>query len=75
MRGWIGKHDVFGLSQRHEVRPSDPLYGKKMVRELLELPATYCWFEHKGWRVFILDDIQEAPDHGHQAYIDEVQWH
>ena len=45
-----------------------------MFQDLLEIPRTYYHFDHKGWRFFVLDDIQPAPDGRYQAYIDEPQW-
>ena len=68
----IGNHDVFGWGS-NGVDNTHPAYGKKMVLEYLELPDSYYRFDHKGWRFYILDDIQPAPDKAYQAYIDETQ--
>jgi len=68
----IGNHDVFGWTNRKGVTPNHPDYGKKMVQDFLGLPCTYYRFDHKGWRFFVLDDIQ--PCRGcYDAYIDEAQ--
>jgi 3',5'-cyclic AMP phosphodiesterase CpdA len=71
----IGNHDVFGWMNKKGVTPNHPDYGKKMVRDFLELPRTYYRFDHKGWRFFVLDDIQPAPEarHSYVAYIDQPQ--
>ena len=68
----IGNHDVFawgaqGISAEH------PKYGKKMVVEQLGLPDRYYRFDHKGWRFYVLDDIQPAPNNSYQACLDEPQ--
>jgi 3',5'-cyclic AMP phosphodiesterase CpdA len=68
----IGNHDVFawgksGVDEKH------PAYGKRMVLEYLDLPDRYYRFDHKGFRFFVLDDIQPAPDQTYQAYIDDTQ--
>jgi 3',5'-cyclic AMP phosphodiesterase CpdA len=74
VRQCIGNHDVFGWANKNGVTPNHPDYGKKMVQEQLELPQTYYRFDHKGWRFFVLDDIQPTDDNRYQAYIDEPQW-
>lgn len=76
----MGNHEVFGWSNKKGVKPSDPLYGKKMFCERHGLPGTYYRFDHKGWRFFVLDDVQPAvdpathePPFGYVSYIDEAQ--
>ena len=68
----IGNHDVFAWGAEG-VDSGHPQYGKKMVSEYLELKNRYYRFDHKGWRFYVLDDIQPAPDNFYQAYIDEPQ--
>ena len=58
----IGNHDVFGWSAEDTVEPDHPQYGKQMVREQLGLEKTYYAFDHKGWRVYVLDSIQPGED-------------
>jgi len=76
----LGNHEVFGWSNKKGVKPTDPLYGKKMFCEMHDLPCTYYRFDHKGWRFFVLDDVQPAvdpakndPPFGYVSYIDEAQ--
>ncbi|MCC9609715.1 metallophosphoesterase [Blastopirellula sp. JC732] len=69
----IGNHDVFGWSHRQDVKPEDAAFGKGLVCEKLSLEKTYYAFDQGGWRFYILDDIQMAPDNRYQAYIDEEQ--
>jgi Icc protein len=68
----IGNHDVFAWGTE-SVGEDHPQYGKKMVSEYLELPNRYYRFDHKGWRFYVLDDIQPAPNRSYQAHIDEAQ--
>lgn len=68
----IGNHDVFGWGTA-SVQEGQAGYGKQMICESLELPNRYYRFDHKGWRFFVLDDIQPAPEKAYQAYIDEEQ--
>jgi 3',5'-cyclic AMP phosphodiesterase CpdA len=69
----IGNHDVFGWGSS-EVQEGQTGYGKQLVSEYLELPNRYYRFDHKGWRFFVLDDIQPAPEKAYQAYIDDEQF-
>jgi 3',5'-cyclic AMP phosphodiesterase CpdA len=69
----IGNHDVFGWGSS-KVQEGQAGYGKQMVSESLELPNRYYRFDHKGWRFFVLDDIQPAPEKAYQAYLDEEQF-
>ncbi len=74
VRQCIGNHDVFGWSLQKGITPKTPGYGKAMVCEMLGLEKTYYRFDHRGWRFFVLDDIQQAPGNRYQAYLDEPQW-
>ena len=69
----LGNHDVFGWSHRNGVSDHDPLYGKRMFLDFFGLPRTYYRFDHRGWRFYVLDDIQPAAGNAYQAYIDEAQ--
>ncbi len=71
----IGNHDVFGWQRSEEAIRRDPLYGKRMVLDALEMERTYYRFDHKGWRFFVLDDIQYTDrNRGHyEAYLDDEQ--
>lgn len=62
----IGNHDVFGWARKNGVTPATLEYGKAMVKDLLGLKETYYEFDHKGWRFFVLDNIQ--PDESGQIY-------
>ncbi len=68
----IGNHDVFAWGNE-KVEETHPGYGKKLVSECLELPNRFYRFDQKGWRFFVLDDIQPAPERAYQAYLDEAQ--
>ncbi len=58
----LGNHDVFGWMNRDGVTPKSPGYGKSLAKDLLRLAETYYEFEHKGWRFFVLDNVQPAAD-------------
>ena len=69
----LGNHDVFAWSQRRDVGPDHPQYGKQMFRDRFDLERTYYRFDQGGWRFYVLDDIQPTDDNRYQAYIDEAQ--
>lgn len=78
IRYCLGNHDVFGWEEKHGITPEHAAYGKMMASEMLELERSYYAFDHKGWRFYVLDNIQQdAPDSAitsYQGFIDEEQW-
>lgn len=75
VRHCIGNHDVFGWRRSDVAIKRDPRYGKKMALDVLGLEKSYYRFDHKGWRFFVLDNIQydsESPGH-YTAFLDEEQ--
>lgn len=66
----IGNHDVFGWARKHGITPATAEYGKAMAKDLFGLKETYYEFDHKGWRFFVLDNIQ--PDDTGQIYRGEL---
>lgn len=70
----VGNHDVFGWDGRKGITPTSPGYGKQMVRDYLGLKQTYYRFDHRGWRFFVLDNIQPAnTQRGYQGFLDPPQ--
>ncbi len=73
----MGNHEVFGIYERSGVDPSNPLYGEKMYEE--RIGEKYYAFNHKGWRFYILDSVEERmgedSDGGNSYYgfIDSAQ--
>ena len=55
----IGNHDVFGLYLKNDISSSHPMYEKKMFE--FKIGKLYQTFIHKGWKFFILDDIDVKP--------------
>jgi hypothetical protein len=64
----FGNHDLAGTSNP-VVSSADPLWGKGLFREKLNLPQLYYGFTHRGWRFVVLDDIAPQPD---RTYIGEI---
>ncbi len=72
----IGNHDVFGWARKNGITPATFEYGKAMVKDLLGLKETYYEFDHKGWRFFVLDNIQPAANAAqiYQGNLDRTQF-
>ncbi|NOY36471.1 MAG: metallophosphoesterase [Chlorobi bacterium] len=69
----MGNHEVFGWYLKHGVSPETPDFGKKMFEK--NLGKRYYSFEHKGWKFFILDDI-DSLDQAYYGHIsaDQISW-
>ena len=68
----MGNHEVFGIYEQSGVDPSNPLYGEKMFEE--RIGDRYYAFDHKGWRFYILDSVDEREDRsGYYGHIDSLQ--
>jgi len=68
----MGNHEVFGIYEQSGVDPSNPLYGEKMYEE--RIGERYYAFDHKGWRFYILDSVDEREDGGgYYGHIDSLQ--
>jgi hypothetical protein len=67
----MGNHDVFGISAKSGIAPSDAQYGKRMYED--RLGSTYYSFDHKGYHFIVLDSIQPTENRSWEARIDAQQ--
>jgi 3',5'-cyclic AMP phosphodiesterase CpdA len=68
----MGNHEIFGIYKQSGVDSSHPLFGEKMFEE--RIGDRYYAFDHKGWRFYILDSVDEREDgSGYYGHIDSVQ--
>lgn len=68
----MGNHEVFGFYESSGVDRSHPLYGEKMYEE--RLGDRYYAFNHKGWRFYILDSVDEREEGtGYYGHVDDEQ--
>ncbi|MGC4005244.1 MAG: metallophosphoesterase [Pirellulales bacterium] len=71
----IGDHDCWGINkERSKLTGNEPLYGKKMACEVLELPKTYYSWDQAGWHFVVLDSIFTPEDAVYEGRIDDAQW-
>ena len=67
----MGNHENFGFYESSGVDSTHSLYGDKFYMD--RIGNRYLAFDHKGWRFYILDSIDEKEEGGYYGYIDEEQ--
>ena len=74
----IGNHDVWGWGLDDPTIQSDPLYGKAMAVEQLELTARYFSYDQAGWHFVVLDSthprIIASSEIPYAGKLDEEQY-
>lgn len=70
----MGNRELFGLSLKNGITPEHPMFGKKMFEA--KLGKTYKAFTHKGWKFFLLDDLDVSEPGNYTGYIDldQILW-
>lgn len=70
----MGNHEVFGYYESSGVDSTHELYGDRFFMD--RLGKRYFAFDHKDWRFYILDSIDEWEKGGYYGYIDseQVEW-
>jgi len=68
----IGNRELFGIYEQSGVDPSHSLYGERMYEE--RIGERYYAFDHKNWRFYILDSVDEREDRqGYVGVVDNEQ--
>jgi len=67
----IGNHELFGIYEKSGIYPSHELYGDKMFGN--RIGEKHYAFNHKGWRFYILDSIDETKERTYYGHIDQEQ--
>lgn len=67
----VGNHELFGLYLKNGITESHPMFGIKMFESKIGKP--YQTFTHKGWKFFILDDIDASTKGKYKGGVDSVQ--
>jgi 3',5'-cyclic-AMP phosphodiesterase len=72
----VGNHDVVGWGAPGAGLSDDPLFGKTLFADTFVKGPLVRGFDHKGWRILLLDSIQRAAPDSKTPYksaIDEAQ--
>lgn len=67
----MGNHEIFGYYESSGVDSTHALYGDLFFME--RIGKRYYAFDHKGWRFYILDSIDEWEEGGYYGYVDQEQ--
>ena len=67
----IGNHELFGIYEKSGIDPSHEFYGDKMFAN--RIGEKHYAFNHKGWRFYILDAIDETEERTYYGHIDQEQ--
>jgi Icc protein len=76
----IGNHDVWGWGLPPDTQKSlksDPMFGKGMALQRLQVPERYYAFDEGGWRFVVLDSThpaEVAPGEPYTGKLDEEQF-
>ena len=67
----MGNHEEFGYYESSGVTSEHPFYGDKLFED--RLGKRYYAFDHKGWRFYIFDSVEEHEEGGYFGHIDQEQ--
>ncbi len=69
-----GNHEEFGVYEKSGVSVDHELYGDKMFES--KIGERFYKFDHKGWRFYILDSVEDTEERQYIGYIDsmQIQW-
>lgn len=67
----MGNHEIFGLYESSGIDSTHEFYGEKLFEN--RIGKKYYAFDHKGWRFYILDSVDELEEGGYFGHISEEQ--
>lgn len=67
----MGNHEIYGWYEKSGADPSGPEFGKKMFEQ--RIGPLYKAFEHKGWKIFLLNSVMQNGRGGYMGGIDSTQ--
>ncbi|NMC40288.1 MAG: metallophosphoesterase [Bacteroidales bacterium] len=67
----MGNHEIYGIYSRSGADPGHPEYGERMFEN--RLGKSYYSFDHKGWKFFILNSVEDTGKDRYMGFIDPVQ--
>ncbi len=67
----MGNHEIYGILEGSGADPEGEEYGEQMFEK--RFGKSYYAFEHKGWKFFIINSIEDTGENGYKGYIDAGQ--
>lgn len=67
----MGNHEIFGIYEESGIDSTHKFYGEKLYEKFLG--KRYYAFDHKGWRFYILDSVDEHPEGGYYGHVSQEQ--
>lgn len=70
----MGNHEIYGIYERSGADTSSPDYGEKMFER--RLGESYYAIEHKGWKFFIINSIEDTGKDKYTGLVDagQMEW-
>lgn len=67
----VGNHEEFGVYRSSGIEPDHALYSDGMFESMVD--KRYRAFDHKGWRFYILDSVEDDEERNYFGSVDTVQ--
>lgn len=67
----MGNHEIFGIYDATFSNASHPEYNEKMFEK--RLGDTYYSFDHKGWKFFVINSIEDTKKNRYIGLVDSTQ--
>lgn len=67
----MGNHEIYGIYSKSGADRSNAEFGEKMFEKRMGYP--YTSFDHKGWKFFIINSIEDTGRDSYIGKIDSVQ--
>lgn len=67
----MGNHEEFGFYVKSGIERDHALYGDKMFES--KIGKRFHTFDHKGWKFYIIDSIEETDERRYIGHVDSTQ--
>jgi Icc protein len=66
----MGNHEIYGLYKESGADRTNPEFGEKMFEK--RLGKSYYSFEHKGWKFYIINSIEDTRRNSYIGWVDST---
>jgi 3',5'-cyclic AMP phosphodiesterase CpdA len=67
----LGNHEIYGIYKKTNPDTSNPEYGELMFEK--RLGKSYYAFEHKGWKFFVINSVEDTKKGKYIGQVDSAQ--